>query len=962
MSSERLLIGWKQIAAYLRCSIATAERRARDGLPVFRVGGSVRAHADDIDRWLSFGNGGYKQLAGDGDAETIVLDGNTIPDTLTSFPERKRGIRYAVIPLGADAAELRELQFRLKEAEGRNRWLLERVPVWIWEADERLVIGESNLHVFELLGYRPEEVIGYSPLEYLVYPGDAAAWEREISVLKTKGAIIKGFRCRFLHRDGTTRWLETDAEPIFTTGGAWGGVRGVCRDVSARVLLERELTEARNYLQSVLLGSREAIITTDAEGRVRIWNDGATTLFGYGREEAFGRNLISLIYPAGARPEFQTLFARVMASGGGWMEEEAVRRRKGGAPLTVSATYSAIMNAYGEVVGLSVISRDITEKKAAAEVLVRERRAFGLIAEAATDNRGLPIVCDYVLKGLVETLGYDFGAIRLWEPASQHLILQAAVGVGGEIARGLVAAQHIDERGVVSAYVARTLTPLFAPDVTRAEIPAELSPRIADFKAKAVVAWPLRDSAGGLLGVMYLAGRYPKNLRPEDKTFFETIAGMFALMLERKLGEDALKGSEETARALMNASDSIAVLLDSELRTLAVNNRAEDLLGTVPDIIIGQYFGAYIPGDLAAAFIPKLREAVTHGRPVRFNYSAEGRCIDVNVHPITAVGGDVIRLAVYARDVTDSVKAEQALRQSEMKYRRIVETAGEGIWLTDAHGVTTFVNDRLTRMLGYGSGEILGTSIYKYFDEESRRRFNRVLAGGVRASSDGKDYRFVTSDGAGLWALMNCSVILGDHGERQGILAMLTDISARKAAEAAVERHARMSENLFGLARALNEARGMDELLGGAARSLNNNPAAVAGGFYLLDIARGLFCLKRSFGRDTSSLGQTELDAAEIKAIRDEAGGGLLWFDGETGRPSGGSLNTGTTAKKGNMVVWASLRARGDDVGVLKIVLRASDAETLAFIEMAAIELSAGIQRLMAENALHSSGEDARSR
>lgn len=67
------------------------------------------------------------------------------------------------------------------------------------------------------------------------------------------------------------------------------------------------------------------------------------------------------------------------------------------------------------------------------------------------------------------------------------------------------------------------------------------------------------------------------------------------------------------------------------------------------------------------------------------------------------------------QDVTEQKRAEKALKQSESRYRKIVETANEGIWILNKKGITTFVNRTLADMLGYSAEDIRGKSFFEFY-------------------------------------------------------------------------------------------------------------------------------------------------------------------------------------------------------------------------------------------------------
>src|SRR5215813_8426138 len=143
--------------------------------------------------------------------------------------------------------------------------------------------------------------------------------------------------------------------------------------------------------------------------------------------------------------------------------------------------------------------------------------------------------------------------------------------------------------------------------------------------------------------------------------------------------------------------------------------------------------------------------------------------------------------------------AEAALRNSELQYRRIVETACEGIWTIDAEGLTTFVNGRMAEMLGYLPDEMIGRSLFDFLDEEGRINARKGLQKRREGHAGHYDLRFTRKDGSHLWAFLSTAPILDDAGRYEGSLAMIADISDRKYLEQQV-RHAQKMEAIGRLA------------------------------------------------------------------------------------------------------------------------------------------------------------------
>ena len=131
---------------------------------------------------------------------------------------------------------------------------------------------------------------------------------------------------------------------------------------------------------------------------------------------------------------------------------------------------------------------------------------------------------------------------------------------------------------------------------------------------------------------------------------------------------------------------------------------------------------------------------------------------------------------------------ERALRHSESRYRQIVDTAYEGVWLLDADACTVFINGRAAEMLGHATNEVLGRSVLDFMDEPSRRAAEGTFLVRLRTISDQQQFRFRRKDGSFMWALMAASPIRDDKQQVVGALGMLTDITDLKDAEAALRQ------------------------------------------------------------------------------------------------------------------------------------------------------------------------------
>ena len=151
--------------------------------------------------------------------------------------------------------------------------------------------------------------------------------------------------------------------------------------------------------------------------------------------------------------------------------------------------------------------------------------------------------------------------------------------------------------------------------------------------------------------------------------------------------------------------------------------------------------------------------------------------------------------APKARGVNASTNIEDLLAW----YRRIVETAQEGIWTLDAGGRTSFVNPKMAAMLGYAAEEMLGRPLLDFMDAEWRARATENLARRRGGIAEEHEFKFLRKDGSNLWASLSTTPIQDADGGYAGALAMVRDITEHHEAEellrAAEERFRSLFEN-----------------------------------------------------------------------------------------------------------------------------------------------------------------------
>jgi PAS domain S-box-containing protein len=314
---------------------------------------------------------------------------------------------------------------------------------------------------------------------------------------------------------------------------------------------------------------------------------------------------------------------------------------------------------------------------------------------------------------------------------------------------------------------------------------------------------------GVALGTLCVMDRAVRTLSPAQHAILADLAGMVEGLLELRHKQRLLGDERRRAVELADAlRDSEARLADAQrvagmgswerdVQTGAISwsaglfeiigaNPAQGPLG--PCVLRERVLPEDLPRyDAAAA------RAVGEGLPTREEFRIvrpDGaiRWMNAVCEPVRDAAGRLSRIRGTVQDITARQEQRLALQHSEERYRRIVETAEEGIWTIDAARKTTFVNPKMARMLGYEPEEMIGRHLFEFMDERAREQAALKLERRARGISEQHDFRLQRRDGSDLWTAMSTSPILDERGAYAGSLAMVTDITERRRAETALRQ------------------------------------------------------------------------------------------------------------------------------------------------------------------------------
>jgi PAS domain S-box-containing protein len=274
----------------------------------------------------------------------------------------------------------------------------------------------------------------------------------------------------------------------------------------------------------------------------------------------------------------------------------------------------------------------------------------------------------------------------------------------------------------------------------------------------------------------------------------EGLTVYFHDVTDRKRAEEALRNSEVQFRTLAEAIPQLCWMATPDGSIFWYNQRWYDYTGTTAEQMEGWGWQTVHDPRTLPAVLARWKSSIATGEPFDMVFPLRGadgifRPFLTRIVPLKDTRGQVIRWFGTNTDITELRDAEQALRTSEEKFRRVVEHIGDALFTDDVDGRVVFANERFLNLFGFEREELPNLRLEDYVAPEYRvvlrERHQRRMSGEAAVPTH-FEYEGLRRDGTRMWLEVDVVPVADAQGKPIGTQSALRDVTDRKRAEAAL--------------------------------------------------------------------------------------------------------------------------------------------------------------------------------
>jgi PAS domain S-box-containing protein len=593
-----------------------------------------------------------------------------------------------------------------------------------------MAIVDANNATLTSLGYSKEEFLQLSLEEIdLAYSRDAMqmAFERIVQSSDHHATIPTIHR----RKDGTT--FEVELYLRCFTKGEDSYILVIATEVS----LLKKANEELKFHATLFNNIFDAIVATDESFLITSYNQHAAKLLGWENQDVTGksiREVTQTVYPDSSTEEVE----RSLEEKGLW-RGEIITKKYDGESFPARISISALKGSNGKITGTIAVVRDTTDEKKSAEKI-----------------KYLADLVDKV-KDAIISVDKQYTVVS-WNKGAEKMYGFTQQEVKGKSIFNLWTRSNIYWRKE------QVIHELLECDFWEGEL--KHYHKDNSEKYTLVSASSLKDHQNAITGFVVVS----KDITERK-------------MLERQLEElnthleqRVTKKTEEVVNIFERITDGF-VALNANSNFTYVNKEAAKIYCKERSELIGRNIWDVFPDAVSHSFFASLNEAMIEQKMVQVEdyYQPLNKWIQGTLYP--SPDG----ISIYFRDVTKSRRTELALKDSEEKYRTIIENVQEGIWQIDENNVTTFVNDYLAKALGYTTDEMIGKSFTEFVGAANYEKGLQNVEDRKRGISTQHELTFVSKGFDSIHMLIHSAPIFKE-GTYKGSISTLLDITGQKKA------------------------------------------------------------------------------------------------------------------------------------------------------------------------------------
>lgn len=656
--------------------------------------------------------------------------------------------------------------------------LLNTVEQAVIAIDLSGLITYCNRFAEQMYGWPADELLGRNVYDLIPTSGMDEQAADIMAQLSTGRSWSGEFTVR--HRDGTTFPAYIRDTPIFDEQGTIVGIVGTSVSLTEHKRDKAKLHESEGRFRALVSQAMVGVAHSDLAGRFTLVNQKYCEITGYSEEELLGMRMQELTHPDDL-PRNLERFEQLIARGTPF-EFEKRYIRKDGSIIWVHIGAAAILTSEGKPESAVAVVLETTERNRTGNLLDAQKRSLEMVVSGAP----LTEVLTYLTRVVEEQAEGEAIASVLMLDEQGYLHTGASPSLPEDYINaidGLRADPTVGTCSAAAALGATVITPNIAAD------PKWQNLKHLPLKLGLRAAWslPIRARDGRVLGTFGTYFRECREPRILERQTVEVLAQTAALAIERTLTEQRLMQSEEQLRALFEASRD-GILVEQDEHIVYTNNSYARLLGYErSEDLIGL--------DVSAVMSPEDGERMMeYGRqrlrgespPARYEFNAtrkDGMLIELEASVSTHTVAGKTFITTSVRDIAERKQAEEALRQSESRYRLLMEEASDGIHIYDEQGNIIDTNLKLCDMLGYTREEMLRLNVSDLIPPEDLSaapiRYAQLEAGETLLT----ERKLRRKDGSLL------AVEISGKMVQKGLLqSIIRDITKRKRAEEASRR------------------------------------------------------------------------------------------------------------------------------------------------------------------------------